>query len=317
LWRGDNRTFFDPYSVAVETTGGATVVDWELTDASNNHAMLTAPISLGQFVHVAATYDQSTGLMTIYVNGALAAQQTTTISPFVNLIPADAPGIGIGNLVVPSTPFGYKGVIDELSVYSRALTASEVQSIYAAGSAGKCKPTSTLAMSPGAGLAGQKTTVNGTAFGPSETVDVYTDQVSGTPLAIGTTDATGVFTSTAKLPSTTYGQHALIAIGQTSGLRSATSIVVRPSLVATPTSGLPGSAVPVTGSGFGTTEKVTVYWDTTQDSLGVATANGLGRFQATSALTVTVPISAPPGQHLLVGIGQSTGAVAVSTFTVQ
>jgi hypothetical protein len=30
-------------------------------------------------------------------------------------------------------------IIDEVTVYSRALTASEVQGIYAVGSAGKCK----------------------------------------------------------------------------------------------------------------------------------------------------------------------------------
>src|SRR5206468_1010895 len=34
----------------------------------------------------------------------------------------------------------FNGIIDELSLYNRALNGSEIQSIFAAGSAGKCKP---------------------------------------------------------------------------------------------------------------------------------------------------------------------------------
>src|SRR5262249_35354943 len=37
----------------------------------------------------------------------------------------------------PGIPFN--GLIDEVSIYSRALSASEIQAIFAAGSAGKCK----------------------------------------------------------------------------------------------------------------------------------------------------------------------------------
>ena len=37
----------------------------------------------------------------------------------------------------------FHGLIDEVSFYNRALTAAEVQSIYAAGSAGKCAPPET------------------------------------------------------------------------------------------------------------------------------------------------------------------------------
>src|SRR5207249_3274468 len=36
--------------------------------------------------------------------------------------------------------FSYLGLLDEASLYNRALTASEIQSIYNADSAGKCRP---------------------------------------------------------------------------------------------------------------------------------------------------------------------------------
>jgi hypothetical protein len=34
----------------------------------------------------------------------------------------------------------FNGLLDEVSIYNRALTASEIQAIYAAGSGGKCPP---------------------------------------------------------------------------------------------------------------------------------------------------------------------------------
>ena len=34
----------------------------------------------------------------------------------------------------------FLGLIDEVSIYNRALTAAEIQSIFAAGTAGKCRP---------------------------------------------------------------------------------------------------------------------------------------------------------------------------------
>jgi len=33
----------------------------------------------------------------------------------------------------------FHGMIDEVSIYNRALSASEIQSVYYAGSSGKCK----------------------------------------------------------------------------------------------------------------------------------------------------------------------------------
>lgn len=44
---------------------------------------------------------------------------------------------------IPTATIGFlghfKGLIDEVEVFDRALTASEIQDIYNAGSAGKCK----------------------------------------------------------------------------------------------------------------------------------------------------------------------------------
>jgi RHS repeat-associated protein len=82
--------------------------------------------------------------MKLYVNGQLASQTNTTIRPIGALIPGDSPGLGIGNVNDGFNNFPFTGDIDEISLYNRALTAGEIQSIYnvGIGGAGKCTPTS-------------------------------------------------------------------------------------------------------------------------------------------------------------------------------
>jgi hypothetical protein len=137
LFRGDDRGGLDPYSLSVEANG---TLNFQVTDATNAGASVAAPIATGQFIHVAGTLDDATGTMSLYENGALVAQQTTTIRPFQNLDPTSNPSIAIGNHGGYPTSihnFPFNGLIDELSVYGRALTPGEVFGIYKAGSSGK------------------------------------------------------------------------------------------------------------------------------------------------------------------------------------
>jgi hypothetical protein len=86
------------------------------------------------FQHVAATYDKASGAAALYLNGQVVAQ--TNIGSFTPYTSAD---MYVGwRPSGPFTPLRYTGAIDELSLYSRALSASEIQSIYNAGSNGKC-----------------------------------------------------------------------------------------------------------------------------------------------------------------------------------
>jgi hypothetical protein len=138
LFRGDDRPGLDPYWLAMADNQ----VFFLITSAANVTASVLAPVSLDQWSHVAATFNDETGAMRIYVNGALAVEAITDVRMLGNLAPASNPGIGVGNLPGPaglSQPFPYRGRIDELAVFNRALDPSEIAGIYNAGAAGKCK----------------------------------------------------------------------------------------------------------------------------------------------------------------------------------
>jgi hypothetical protein len=86
--------------------------------------------------HVAVTYNKTNGNTALYINGAMITQTNigvftpmTTGDLYFGLRPFDA-GAGLR----------YAGQMDEISLYHRALAATEIQAIYQAGSAGKCGP---------------------------------------------------------------------------------------------------------------------------------------------------------------------------------
>ncbi len=81
----------------------------------------------GQWTHVAAVYDGTS--MKVYYNSKLAGEKATS-----GALSTSAGPLYIGTKH-PGAPSGdeYNGIIDELRLYSRALTESEVALIYAGG----------------------------------------------------------------------------------------------------------------------------------------------------------------------------------------
>lgn len=120
---------------------------WRATD--NRFVFLFGPISTerifstaafppGQFYHVAATYDGTT--FKLYVNGQPQGQFVKTKT--VSYTPSIPWAIGATAAIFRNAGFArtWNGVIDEVEVFNRALSLSEIQAIFNAGSAGKCKP---------------------------------------------------------------------------------------------------------------------------------------------------------------------------------
>jgi ELWxxDGT repeat protein len=102
-------------------------------------ATSTTVVQAGQWYHVAVTYDN--GSWKLYVNGVLESQATGVFISQSNGL------LSIGSKGEPLTD-PYAGLIDEVSIYNRALSAAEIQSINAAGSVGKSRPLTVNENSP-------------------------------------------------------------------------------------------------------------------------------------------------------------------------
>ena len=84
-----------------------------------------------------------------------------------------------------------------------------------------------------------------------------------------------------------------------------------PVVKVSPRTGHPSAVVRVTGSGFGASEAVDVYFDTTDVVLAVTSPTG------GFTVPVTVPASAQPGGHWVSAVGRADGLAAQAKFTVR
>ena len=92
---------------------------------------------------------------------------------------------------------------------------------------------------------------------------------------------------------------------------------VTPRLILTPNTGQVGSTVTAQGDGFGSLEKIDVYWNSPQTFLGTASADVNGTFAGSAAITFTVPAGALPGVNRVRGKGETTKAHDAALFTVE
>jgi RHS repeat-associated protein len=83
------------------------------------------------WTHVAVTYDRTSGQANMYINGALLDTQNVG----TNLL-STAGDFYLGQ--VPGSSGYFSGQLDEISLFNRPLTSAEIQSIFNAGSTGKC-----------------------------------------------------------------------------------------------------------------------------------------------------------------------------------
>jgi Concanavalin A-like lectin/glucanases superfamily/Immunoglobulin domain len=108
-----------------------------IPDAYGNWHQLSSPggvVASNVFQHVALTYDQASGVATIYCNGQIVGQQN--IGGFT---PRTGYDLYLGRRAAPAgEETSFAGLIDEPAVYNRALSQDEITAIYNAGSSGKC-----------------------------------------------------------------------------------------------------------------------------------------------------------------------------------
>jgi outer membrane protein assembly factor BamB len=104
---------------------------------------------------------------------------------------------------------------------------------------------------------------------------------------------------------------AAISAAAVIGGGSLTVAAAGPAIALKPASGPPTSTVKVVGSGFGVTEAVDVYFDTTD--MVLASTDGTGAF----SIGFRAPSSAQPGTHYVTAIGRNSHLSAQKVFTVR
>jgi hypothetical protein len=136
-------------------------------------AISTTVVQRGTWYHVAGTYDGNT--LTIYVNGVADGSAVAGFALDYDTLP-----VYLGASGQPAPNQGMlAGIIDEPSIYNRALASNEIAAIYNAGSAGKCTPIPVVSsvpaiynFAPASGTNGTTVTISGTNFSPTAAANI-------------------------------------------------------------------------------------------------------------------------------------------------
>ncbi len=142
--QNSRSTQFEGYALYKYRVEGVDRLVFGVASAGGTQASAVSktPIVTGRFYHTVGTYDGST--LRIYVNGVLEAET-----------PAGFPlNYGTHPIYIGASGGGFdgkfKGQIDEVSIYGRALNAQEVRSLFSAFATGKCQQAPPLGLASGA-----------------------------------------------------------------------------------------------------------------------------------------------------------------------
>jgi Concanavalin A-like lectin/glucanases superfamily len=169
LFRGDDRDCLDPYYLALRRVAPDQfdilfhIENEDARDCGITLQTVHQPVQSESWQHIAVVFDSGlistntawpTNQLRIYLNGRHLLPQDQDVAlrdplsdspwndltgrfPFADLDPAFSPGVAIGNRSRNDYSQPFRGIIDELSVYGRALSDPEIAAIAAAGAAGK------------------------------------------------------------------------------------------------------------------------------------------------------------------------------------
>ncbi|MBL0046600.1 MAG: T9SS type A sorting domain-containing protein [Bacteroidetes bacterium] len=130
----------DAWQLGIRNLGGNNHLKFTFGTLSFNSDMLIIP---GTWTNVVAVYNHSNETMEMYINGALATGFSYNGGPIgpqgqaslstaglgLNATPVGTSQAGLAGVI---TATGFKGVLDDILIYNRALSASEVNGIYTA-----------------------------------------------------------------------------------------------------------------------------------------------------------------------------------------
>ncbi len=125
----NKRTAVNNAGYGLEPTAGGNLTFFIYIGGNLFFVTSPSPMLLNTWSHVAGTFDGS--VLKIFVNGTQVASQNISGS-----IDATTGDLVIGENIVNGT--NWTGLIDEPTIYNRALSASDIQTIFNSGTAGKC-----------------------------------------------------------------------------------------------------------------------------------------------------------------------------------
>lgn len=115
----------------------------------------------------------------------------------------------------------------------------------------------TMAISPASGFVGDQIAAIGTGFGANRSLTFYIDNES---VGATTTDANGSFSGIFIIPASANGDHTVRALDSVGNSATAT-VATRHSMSITPNTGVAGTVVAVSGSGFGGSRQITITFN--------------------------------------------------------
>ena len=128
----------EPGGAMIFTVYDGMTTNFRAVRTSGAAALLTA----NEWKHVAATFDDTTQAITIYVNGADAGTLVAGSASSIGGVGQNSVPVRIGAKFDGSMQGFWQGRLDEVSIYNRAITHDEVKSIIDAGRIGKIKQAS-------------------------------------------------------------------------------------------------------------------------------------------------------------------------------
>jgi hypothetical protein len=298
------------YYLGKERPAGKDVFAFAVTAANGKTANVysTNAITTNVWYHVAGL--RGSNSVQIYVNGQLHSQAVVNFAQNYGNFP-----LYFGTSGQSSLDGKLAGLLDEVSLYNRALSASEIAAIYNAGSAGKCK----VATAPGITTPPESQTVAVgsnvlfTVVASGTTPLSYQWQLTGAPIA----NATRTSFAVNNVQTTDSGSYSVVVTNSAGSITSAVAVltVLTPPAITSP----PQSLTVVSGdtANFSATATgsapLTYQWKLNGNNL----ANGTRISGATStALSITSVQASDAGNYTLTvsnAVGFVTSAPAVLT----
>lgn len=175
-----------------------------------------------------------------------------------------------------------------------------------------------ISIMPTLGKVGSTLTVSAHGYASGETVRFSFCKVPGvsTLMATAPADKYGRAEVSFTVPASQLGSHLIAVKGASSGLSSARTYTVQPSVQLFPSAGVPGAAIELSLRGFQAGEVVAIKLEGRSTPVKMITVSSTGSAVASSATSFKIPASYGGGDYQVTAMGQTSNVNAFRTLTV-